>query len=224
MRKFALLTCTFLFVGFAWGHPNPAQSEEIPTKNEKVETRQILAFTSGTPSPNRITALRRSEADYSREDIELMVRIVFADAMNAEQWSTNWIRKKHIPSLTHLVILPKKQSAGPQDFTVLTLPEQANHRVVVVNGFQGYPIVRRWMSVQALLTYFRELTTSQGTVRQFEAGFMGLKGLRMGMGLKKMLDELHDQGLMRTKEEAPLSEEQSRENLNLRLTLSREVS
>lgn len=224
MRRFALFTCSFVFFGLAWGNPNSAQSQEIPGKNGKVETRQILAFKSGTPDPSRIAALRRSETDYSRQDIELMVRIVFADAMNAEQWSTNWIRKKHIPSLTHLEILSNNRNAGPQDFTVLTLPPDANYRVVVINGFQGYPIVRRWMSVDALLTYFRELTTSQGTVRQFEAGFMGLKGLRMGMGLKKMLDELHDQGLMRTKEGPPLSEEQRRENMNLRLALSQEVS
>jgi len=224
MRRFALFTFTFLSVSLCWGNLNSAQSQEIPGKKRKVETRQILAFKSGTPDPRRVAALRRSETDYSRQDIELMVRIVFADAMNAEQWSTNWIRKKHIPSLTHLEILPKKQNARPQDFTVLTLPEQAHHRVVVVNGFQGYPIVRRWMTFDALLAYFRELTTSQGTVRQFEAGFMGLKGLRMGMELKRMLDDLHDQGLMRTKDGPPLSDEQRRENLNLRLALSQGVS
>ena len=223
MRKFALLTSTFLFVGLAWGNPNTALTGEVGSGDGKSEAGQILALKSGTPDPGRIMALRQSETNYSREDIELMVRIVFADAMNAERWSTNWIRKTHIPSLTHLVILPQ-QKAGAQDFTVLTLPEHAKHRVVVVNGFQGYPIVRRWMSVDALSTYFRELTTSRGEIRLFEAGFLGFKGLRMGIGLKKILDDLHDQGLRRTEEEPPLSKEQERENLNLRLALSQKVS
>ncbi|MFQ5692151.1 MAG: hypothetical protein ACE5IM_03790 [Nitrospinota bacterium] len=150
-----------------------------------------------------------------------MVRVVFADAMNPKHWANAWIRKYHIPAVTHLVIPPVYEGGRPLSFTVLTLPEWTEHHVVVLKGLQGNPLVRRWMSVDALFTYFRKLTTSQGKVRTFRAGFFGLKGIQMGMDLKRLLDDLHARGLMRTKEQPPLSEREKRENYVLKRALSR---
>ena len=168
---------------------------------------------------DHILALRRGGETYSREDIEFMVRVVFADAMNLDRWVNQWIRKNHIPSVTHLIISPEREGVDSEAFTVLRLPERAKHRIVVVKGFRVNPRVRRWMSIRGLLVYFRDLTTSRGEVRAFESGFLGLKGVWMGLHLKKLMDDLHERGLMRTQKDLPLSEEQKRENSTLRSAL-----
>lgn len=176
----------------------------------------------GKPDFARVLALRQEHKTYSREDIEFMVRVVFADAMNPDEWINVWVRKNHIPSVTHLVILPVREGENLA-FTVFTLPQWAGSRVVVVRGFQGNPLVRRWMTVGALAAYFQRLTTSQGEIRLFEGGFLGLKGIRMGMDLKNLLEELHARGLMWTEKEPPLSEEERRQNYAIRLALSRQL-
>jgi hypothetical protein len=43
----------------------------------------------------------------------------------------------------------------------------------------------------------------------------------MGFHLKKVMDDLHARGLMRTQKDLPLSEEQKRENSTLRGALGR---
>jgi hypothetical protein len=142
--------------------------------------------------------------------------------MNVDLWATNWIRANRIPPLTHLTVLPEREAETPSTFTVLTLPERADHRVVVLKGLQGYPHVRRWMSVPALSVYFRRLTTEEGGIRRFDMGFLGMKALRIGLDLKGLLDDLHGRGLMRTEEGPPLSEDAGRENSSLRKALSGE--
>ncbi|MFQ5914526.1 MAG: hypothetical protein ACE5JS_15230 [Nitrospinota bacterium] len=211
MRKYLLPVLPFLFFGLGWLNPGPGIAEEALAGR-------------GEPDSDKILALRQESDSYNRQDIEFMVRVVFADAMNSERWVNNWIRRNHIPSVTHLVVHRRRKPTENFAFTVLTLPEWANHQVVVVHGFQGNPRVRRWMSVDALKTYFRKFTTSKGEIRRFEAGFLGLKGLQMGMDLKNLLDDLHARGLMRTEKEPPLSEEQERQNSYLQLALSQKLS
>jgi hypothetical protein len=211
VKKISLgITCFFgaalCVSGLQWA---PAHAQEASASLEANRGR------------DRILALRRGGETYSREDIEFMVRVVFADAMNLDRWVNQWIRKNHIPSVTHLIISPEREGVDSEAFTVLRLPERAKHRIVVVKGFRVNPRVRRWMSIRGLLVYFRDLTTSRGEVRAFESGFLGLKGVWMGLHLKKLMDDLHERGLMRTQKDLPLSEEQKRENSTLRSALDR---
>ncbi len=208
MKKSGLLALSFCFVALGLFNLNVALAEHVSTK----ETIR-----------GRILALRQGGGRLGPKDMEFMVRVVFADAMNSERWANRWVRKHHIPSVTHLVVPLDGDGAESLAFTILRLPERESHRLVVANGFQGNPRVRRWMSVDALVIYFRKLTTGRGEVRLFDAGFLGLKGIRMGIDLKNLLADLHARGLMRTEKEPPLSEEKERENSVLRMALSQEL-
>lgn len=211
MKKFSTWAASFLLAGLCGSglQEAPAYAQEVNAPSEANRAR------------DRILALRRGGETYSTDDIEFMVRVVFADAMNLERRVNQWIRKNHIPSVTHLIVSPERGGVDSEAFTVLRLPERAKHRIVVVKGLQGNPRVHRWMSIRGLLVYFRDLTTSRGEVRAFESGFLGLKGIRMGFHLKKVMDDLHARGLMRTQKDLPLSEEQKRENSTLRGALGR---
>lgn len=208
MNKIYLFFLSFTLIGLAWAMllPAPARAESP----------------SGRPDPGRVRALRQGNGTLAGQDLEFMVQVVFADAMNLDLWATNWIRANRIPPVTHLTVLPERGVETPSRFTVLTLPERANHQVVVLKGLWGFPHVRRWMSVPALSVYFRRLTTEEGGVRRFDLGFLGMKALRIGLDLKGLLDDLHAQGLMRTEEGPPLSEEAQRGNSFLRKALSGE--
>ncbi len=175
----------------------------------------------GEPDAKRIVTLRNSIDSYGQDDIEFMVRVVFADVMNSDSWLNNWVRKSHIPSLTHLAIQPRAMKSDPVSFTVLRLPEQEGYHIVIYRGYQGSPQIRRWMAVEALVAYFRKFTTGQGEIRTFEAGFLGLKGLRMGMELKWLQDELHEKGLMRTRDGLAISKKEVITSADIPSTLSR---
>ena len=124
-----------------------------------------------------------------------MVHIVSADAMNTERWVNRWVCKNHIPAVTHLAVSTGAESGGREAFTVFRLSRKESHRIRVIRGLQGHPEVPRWMSVEGLHRYFRELTTEKGAVRVVEAGSPGMKGLQLGLRMKKVMDDLRDQGL-----------------------------
>jgi hypothetical protein len=212
MRKTAILPIiSILFIGLGWLNVAPAFGQMAPAGGPKIDRDKILY-------------LRPGKNVYSREEIDFMVKVVFADAMNSDRWANQWIRKYHIPSVTHLSVRPSREGENSPIFTVLRLPEQESFRIVVIKGFQGNPNVRRWMTSEGLLIYFRKLTTNSGGVREFKSGFLGMRVVRLGLDLKNVLDDLHSRGLMGTRKEPPLSESEKRENSDLRLAVSEKVS
>lgn len=208
MKRFVLSLCVFLFV-IAFSPENRSVAWGV----EEIAARQ-------TVNTGRILKLQQRQPSDSPVDIEFMVHIVFADAMNTERWVNRWVRKNHIPAVTHLAVSTGAENGGREAFTVFQLSKKESYRIRVIRGLQGHPEVQRWMSVEGLHRFFRELTTEKGAVQVVEAGSFGMKGLQLGLRLKKVMDDLHDQGLMRSRA-VFLTKFEERRNRILQHTLAR---